>query len=39
MVSKQMETTTEQEYARLAIPPSKQQHEFSNKIEAELQIN
>ena len=34
-VSKQMETTTEQEYTRLIIPQSKQQHEFNNKIEAE----
>ena len=30
-----MDTTTEQEYTRLIIPKSKQQHEFNNKIEAE----
>ena len=34
-VSKQMETTKEQEYTRLIMPQSKQQHEFNNKIEAE----
>ena len=30
-----METTTEQEYTRLVIAQTKQQHEFNNKIEAE----
>ena len=30
-----METTTEQEYARLIIPQSKQQHQFNNKLEAD----
>ena len=35
MVNKQMETRTEQEYTRLAIAQSKQQHEFNNKTEAE----
>ena len=35
MVSKQMETTTEEEYTRLVMPQSKQQHEFNKKIEAE----
>ena len=30
-----MEATIEQEYKRLAIPQSKQQHQFNNKIEAE----
>ena len=30
-----METTTEEEYTRLIIQQSKQQHEFNNKIEAE----
>ena len=35
IVNKQMETRTEQEYTRLAIARSKQQHEFNNKTEAE----
>ena len=35
IVRKQIETTTEQEYTRLIILQSKQQHEFDNKIEAE----
>ena len=30
-----METTTEQEYARLIIPQSKQQHQFNNKLEVD----
>ena len=30
-----METTTKQEYTRLVIAQTKQQHEFNNKIEAE----
>ena len=30
-----METTTEQEYARLIIPQSKQQHQFNNNLEAD----
>ena len=30
-----METTIEQEYTRLVITQTKQQHEFNNKIEAE----
>ena len=29
-----METTTVQEYVRLIIPQSKQQHEFNNKTES-----
>ena len=29
-----MQTTTEQEYTRLVIPQSNQQHEFNNKTEA-----
>ena len=33
MVSKQIETTTEQEYTRLVIPQSKKQHEFKSKTE------
>ena len=35
IVRKQIETTTEQEYARLIILQSKQKHEFNNNIEAE----
>ena len=35
IVRKQMEATTEEEYTRLIIQQSKQQHEFNNKIEAE----
>ena len=34
IVRKQMETTIEQEYIRLIILQSKQQHEFNNKIKA-----
>ena len=35
IVNKQIETTIENEYSRLVIPQSKQQHKLNTKIEAE----